>query len=240
MKSYKIKYPIYDEKILSDINKQKYIRQKKVIKDEEKNTMIIKLVGIIPNIKKIIGEKGELIKPQTFKKFQHIIIREQRYNAYEIKYIKDAKEKIINIFSEKFVKENIYNSILIFNKKLYKINTFIGTYAKEIENLDEINLIFIELKNITDKSYMFYNCNKLKEFKLFEGKKVDRTESINYSSKLNSSIDSKERIFNESSLKNNKTNNNIISSGKKDIVEVYKSLNCLELNEITQILNQSK
>ena len=243
MKAFKIKYPINKEKtsfrkIFDAIEKQRYIYKKKILFDKEKKELIIKLIGIIPNIKKIIGEKGELIKPKTFKKFQHIIIREQKYNAYEIKYIKDSKEKNINIFSEKFVNENMYNSILIFKNNLFKIKKFIDSSSKIIENLDKIDFIFIELKNISDKSYMFHNCNLLKEYKIFKGKKIDDSKLTIDFNKQNISIDSKVKIFSESSVKN--TNKNINSSGIKDIVKIHKSIDNSVLSGITHILNKSK
>ena len=244
MKSYKIKYSISEEntslikKILDKIEKQKYIRKKEILFDKEKKELIIKLIGFIPNIKAIIGEKGELIKSHTFIKFQHIIIRKDKFKAYQIKYIKNPNEKIINIFSEKFVKENAYNSVIIYNDELYKINSFIGYYATKIEKIkdfDEIDFKYVELRNISDRSYMFHNCNLLKEYKIFEDENTNNLESTINFDKPSSPKDS----IKNSSVHDDKDNNNISSSGKKDIFEIQKLINC-KYYSIKKLLNKSK
>ena len=71
------------------------------------------------------------------------------------------KKEMLKIFSKKFISKNFGKCKIIYKNKEYDL----CEYINDIDNKYYINdIIKIKLKgynNITDLSYMFYNCNKL-------------------------------------------------------------------------------
>ena len=106
------------------------------------------------NILTKINEKTREKYYNKLKKFMN--------NEMELKYQlnKNNNDGYINLFGKEFVKNNKNNYLLIIKNKLY---IFMDKYYYNIQdnNIDDILIVkLIEKNNITDMSYMFYDCKK--------------------------------------------------------------------------------
>ena len=72
----------------------------------------------------------------------------------------------LRIFGENFVKNNINKAKLIINNKKSNLIEFININNINIFNDDEIKIGIILNKNISNKSYMFKDCQSLLEFSI--------------------------------------------------------------------------
>ena len=76
---------------------------------------------------------------------------------YEI----NENSQLIRIFGDKFVENNKNICKLLINKKIENLKTYIN--REEINNKDIFEIKLRGIKNVTNMSYMFYNCSSLKE-----------------------------------------------------------------------------
>ena len=69
------------------------------------------------------------------------------------------KDKVdIRIFGEKFVENNKNHCKIIYNKKEHAL---VGTFKVENINGDELSIKLKGIMNITNASYLFYECSSL-------------------------------------------------------------------------------
>ena len=84
-------------------------------------------------------------------------------NNDEIIYIINKNENKVKIFGEKFVRNNIDKIEILYKNKTNKLAEYLKVEEEEENNL-VYKLIKIKLKgisNVTNMSYMFYNCESL-------------------------------------------------------------------------------
>ena len=72
----------------------------------------------------------------------------------------DKNEDSIRIFGKDFVKNNKNNCYLIINGKQRELCDYLYMNEIKIEN-NQLKIKLIEIKHMTDMSYMFYNCRSL-------------------------------------------------------------------------------
>ena len=94
--------------------------------------------------------------PIIFKMFEKMTIK----NEIKIKYKINKNCDKIRIFGDRFVKNNKNNYLMFINESKYDLNSFIN--LKEIKLKDSIfELKLKEIKDSTNISYMFNECNSL-------------------------------------------------------------------------------
>ena len=74
----------------------------------------------------------------------------------------------IRIFGKNFVKNNRLKCLIIYKDKVIQIQEyfFINDIDEEDKKGKKFELLLVELKNIYDRSYMFYECTFLLGFAL--------------------------------------------------------------------------
>ena len=87
------------------------------------------------------------------------------YEIQKLVYKIDNNKDKINIFGEKFVRNNGNKCYIIYKDKIISLQSYF--LVKDISQEDKENkkfeIILLELEYISDRSYMFYNCNSLIE-----------------------------------------------------------------------------
>ena len=143
------------------------------ISDRKKKKLGIKLVCFanIQILKKKFEENDSLYKfeeKQIYKTHYYKYIQNLRCSNYKwqkLIYKLNKKHKKIRIFGSLFLYNNKNKCIIIYNDKIYPLQEYFD--VKDIENVDnKIEILLIELENITDKSYMFQSCDSLLELSL--------------------------------------------------------------------------
>ena len=89
---------------------------------------------------------------------------EKKLNRITIAYKVEKKEEYIKLFGSKFVENNKNNCYLIINGEKIELSENAQLSIKEIETL-EVDLV--EIKPITNMSYMFSECKSLKSLEDF-------------------------------------------------------------------------
>ncbi len=79
-------------------------------------------------------------------------------NEIRILYNPPKKYQFIKIFDEKFVKKNSEKCKIKINYSVFKLSAHF-----QMVDSNEIKLL-IDMRGITDMSYMFYNCKYLKSY----------------------------------------------------------------------------
>ena len=151
---------------------EQFIKNKKDIKYLENNNKI----NNSPkhdnkNLKKPINLMGQ-IKPIEFEVIPKKIEKLEYRKSIELIYYSNKKQ-VVNIFGIEFVNFNRNNISLTINNKTIPIIDQLMLNSGE-------NKIILSIKNqLTNLSYMFYNCNKLKNIN--ELKYLDTTKVTNFS-----------------------------------------------------------
>ena len=169
----------------------------------------------------------------------------ERYKMiYREEFDEDLVDKMDGIyFNEKFIKENINIRILghyfvennknkgklIINNKKYALREFINDEEHKDNNILKIRIILNkELSNI---SYMFHNCYKLKEIYNYDNEtNIDDDESQEYQEYLNFNADIKS--INENSNDDSSFNFNIYKNLKKD--DIYSNNSQIKNKKINE------
>jgi len=95
--------------------------------------------------------------------------------------IKQKKNKI-RIFGKKFIEHNKERCNILYKNKTFPLQEFflIEDIDKQDKKEYKFELYLNELKDIIDRSYMFYECDSLIEFSLFNyNQKIDFCKYIN-------------------------------------------------------------
>ena len=90
------------------------------------------------------------------------------YSAHEIRkliYNIDNENKI-KIFGDEFVGNNGNKFSIIYRDKIFHSSSYfsISNINKEDKENKKIEILLLELEDISDRSYMFFNCKSLVEF----------------------------------------------------------------------------
>ena len=132
---------------------------------------------------------------------------DKKYSGSRIIYKINRKEYQIKIFGSPFVKNNKDKCLILYKYKTFHLMESFLTYDIDKEDV-ELEIILIELKDIVNRSFMFADCNNLKEFFLFEGGKINLENNINlddsfkynsiYYTKITNSLQKSEKILSSS------------------------------------------
>ena len=133
-------------------------------------------------------------------------------NSSIIKLVYEINDdKIIPIFNHAFVKKNIRNCKMIINNKIHLLT---NKYEIHDKNMKLLKIKLLNTKKI-DLSFMFFNCDSLREFKLI----TDEENKPEEEKKLNKEEDSKKQS------KKTNTDNFYNSSN-----QINKAINKVEIN----------
>ena len=169
---------------VAEINKSKYkiiynnkmypLQREYKLPDKIKKQLKIKLISYtLSNIlDKRNFKKSYIFEFHESKKYKK---RMNKYNEY-LKYLEapfrdiskivykiEPKEEKLKIFGSNFVEHNRNKCIVIYKNKKFTLNEYFFI-PNEFTKENTIELILIELEDISDKSYMFHECDKLEEF----------------------------------------------------------------------------
>ena len=83
----------------------------------------------------------------------------------------------IKIFGTNFVENNKDKCVIIYKDQIYPLKENFSIEGLVKENNQRLEILLIEFENISNKSYMFHECNQLEEFPLSNNNKIDLSES---------------------------------------------------------------
>ena len=107
------------------------------------------------------------VNKKDLKYYNNYISFLKLYDKSKMVYIIDPNEEKIHIFFQNFLYYNKYICLILYKDKIFPLKEYFLT--KDIEKGDnKLELYLIELEEISNKNYMFYNCNLLEEFLMFE------------------------------------------------------------------------
>jgi surface protein len=107
----------------------------------------------VKEIKNFMNEKND-------NKFSFLEKDKSKLKRLSMLYKNNNNDKKIRIFGKEFVKNNESNCHLIINnERINKLCEFIE--YKNMENMKNMKITLIEIKTITDMSYMFSECSSL-------------------------------------------------------------------------------
>ena len=140
-----------------------------IIDESMKNYLKVKIISYFPIISK------EIIKNSTCHLYRKIKIK-ANHDDLENMVINNKSKMMYNIpenplfqiseikiFGDKFVEKNKDKCKINYKNKIYPLKASFS--LDEIDRIDEkLEIILIEYEDITDKSFMFYNCDLLEKF----------------------------------------------------------------------------
>ena len=147
---------------------------KKIKHDQPKIKLKIKLITFNNIIDIHNKSKSEEIL-NKFDKCHKYRKNTNKYNIYlrcsfnvfsQISYKIDKKNNEIQIFGENFVENNKAKCFIIYKDRIFPIQKSFLTENIEVDDDDKFTITLIELEEIEDRSFMFYNCEMLLEFPL--------------------------------------------------------------------------
>ena len=236
---------IFHEKfVILNINKCKIVYNNKIIplqtefplnnKERYKKQLKFKLIifGHFFNF----DQRSEICElPSKFYLIKNFQSKNYRYDIYEksiqYKLLYNLEPYGAAIFGENFAKNNKNKGFFMYNNKIFPIMQYIS--IKKIISKDKlkknIEIKFLELEHIHNKSYMFHNCNTLlKIIKLNNINKVNFNKEINEDIFLDASNEDKyyelyqeETVINNNILNKNGNNNISITTYNGIIIESY-------------------
>ena len=109
----------------------------------------------------IIYEKDKKIK--NAHKYD-IYFKHSMRDIFKMSYKINKYKKEIRLFGEKFIENNKDKCIIIYKGEISFIKEFIFKKDIDLKKQKKIEIILIEIGEITDRSYMFHCCNLLEEF----------------------------------------------------------------------------
>ena len=138
------------------------------------------------------------------------------YEIQKLVYKIDNNKDKINIFGEKFVRNNGNKCYIIYKDKIISLRSYF--LVKDISQEDKENkkfeIILLELGYISDRSYMFYNCNSLVEVNADINKyKIENNakgEEHLFSDDINEDDNFYFNIINESTINKNESLEHLI------------------------------
>ena len=114
----------------------------------------------ILNTKSKYNPKSKII-PNNNNKIINYNNNPKSYSVITIKYKINWKDSKIRIFGESFVNNNYNNCIIFYDNTEDKLMEYFDTKKIKIKN-DELEIIFIQTREITNLGDMFDNCESLK------------------------------------------------------------------------------
>ena len=164
----------------------------------------------------------------------------ENHNFIQIVYNTEAlNENKIKIFGELFVSKNKEKCEILYKDKIYKLKEFFDKKDDDNISEDKIKIKLIGINNITDFSYMFYECNGLISFPTyFDISHKSSEQSLELNSPLNHDIKLKsdsEIINNQDSLYEELSSSHLqIPSSISNISNSYSNSNNSISNNIFQ------
>ena len=211
-------YPLQSELIIKDIN----IKQIKI-----KIISLYDTLGIedrSPNYL-IMDKFCESKKYKKNNNKYNIYLKCSLHEMSKITYKINRNKNNIKIFGKNFVEKNKNKCIIIYNDIIFPLKEFF--LIKDIQSTTEkkLEITLIELVDISDRSYMFRECNLLEEFPLSKQKKNEL---------FNNMADDV-----DNNLSNSTTNKEFYSYSRESIIKMDKSIeNSDESTLTTNILNE--
>ena len=170
---------------------------------------------------------------------------------------KIREEKNISIFSSYFVETNKNKCLMIINNKLYSLTDKYQIIDENTKTL-KIKLLLLNNKKV-NLSYMFYNCNSLKEFNLIKKfDEIDKDKDIQdwilnnlyylvnneqnnyiFNAIINQAIKISNRYNNSKKDNENENTNNILNLNH-DIFSHSNNLSFKEVYNISDINTKSE
>ena len=149
----------------------------------EKEKIIIKLICYYNNpnmldwIKYCESFYAIYVNKKDLKYYNNYISFLKLYDKSKMVYRIDPNTDEIQIFDQTFINYNKYNCLILYKDKILPLKVYFLT--KDIEKGDnKLELYLIELKEISNKSYMFSCCNLLEECIMFEDRKTKFSKSL--------------------------------------------------------------
>ena len=114
----------------------------------------------------------EIKKNKTFfKNYESNLLKYSYHEMSKLVYYIKEKDEDIKIFGKYFVELNRTQCLIIYNNKIFPLKEYFSYKEIEIQNR-LLEIIYIELNFISDKSYMFHGCESLLEYSILEKKKL--------------------------------------------------------------------
>ena len=121
----------------------------------------------VSNISEIIEKYFEEYKMKNDKKSRFDTIA-PLHELSKISYLIKGEDNKIRIFGENFVKKYKGKCIIIYQDKIYPLDDYFSLNEININDDNKsLEIILREFEDISDRSEMFLNCEKLSEFKQF-------------------------------------------------------------------------
>ena len=133
------------------------------------------------------------------------------HTYYKLSYKNESNKGRIKILGKIFVDNNKDKSVIMYNCILLPLKEYLpikNIQKNEKKNDNNIELLLLELENIPDKSYMFYECTSLKEFNILKNKKDIIIKDIN---------NVKKEIYSQTDNIYNDSDENFITSSLPDM-----------------------
>ena len=155
------------------------------------------------------------------------------YTSNEIQKLiyKIGDEDTIKIFGEQFVSNNKNKCSIIYKDKIMPLQSYFlfKDINKEDKENKKIEILLLELEDISDRSYMFYHCKSLVEFCHFDHikneMKDNRMEKEKY---LNSQSTNYYKIFYTNEIDEDIIEKNDTYSTKEKIKSILSELNKID------------
>ena len=229
--------------LLNEKNFKKNSEYKIVQKYQKIHKKIIKF----PNIYAPQEENLDLeINKNYIFKFNYLLdLKFKFYDSLFISYNKQPNSDKIKIFGKNFVENNKDKCIILYNNILYFLEEFLLLDDQDKRHNDNIEIIYIELENIPNRSYMFHECIDLKEISLLKDKKNISNQKEITDNNIKSIKDEPHLnlyINDEPIIKKKQTNDMIsefkISGFKNNAEIVENNINENENNIISEFYNR--
>ena len=85
---------------------------------------------------------------------------------YNLEKEKNKKMNKVKIFGKNFVQNNKDKCVIIYKDQIYPLKEYFSLDEIGKEKINKLEIILIEFESISNKSYMFHECNLLEEFPL--------------------------------------------------------------------------
>ena len=151
--NFEIYYKINEEIINNYNNKERNFEILKNVNQIDDSSIIINKLNDINDDNNIMNKLQKI-----FNIYKIMNIKEEINDELVIKYHISNNDKNLNIFGSEFVKRNKYLCKIIHEDKEYELTDI---FKIENYNNNYLKIKLKGLKNITDMSYMFYNCSSL-------------------------------------------------------------------------------
>ena len=154
---------------------------------------------------------------------EKLITKQYNENEIIIEYNINKDEKEIKIFDYKFVSNNIHKCYIKIENKKRELSEYINIYDLYLLNTNILTIFLCDINNITDISYMFYNCKNLLSIENINILDTSKVKDMSY------------LFAGCSNLKSLPNISNFITTKVKNMNNMFQ--NCTSLIELPDISN---